>query len=56
MRDYIYTAYPAVCDAIQAEWDYDCDVSFVQQGHARQGTERMRCIVVQAALPETSSS
>lgn len=34
MGERLYTAYPAVYDAIQAEWDYDRDVRVLERGFA----------------------
>lgn len=37
MTERLYTEHPAIYDAIQAGWDYDRDVAFVEAAHERAG-------------------
>jgi SAM-dependent methyltransferase len=46
MTEYLYTEYPDLYDAIQAEWDYDRDVDFIVDALDRHETEGRRLLEV----------
>ena len=46
MSERLYTKYPQIYDAIQSEWDYDRDISFLEEVLTRQGVDGDRLLEI----------